>query len=95
MANEFSKCLTLSKLEGMKTYTSTNSAADESIFWGRALIFNGLLMVALPLLASEGNTLMVPFVCTGCLMLLAGVALCTSFQDVNISEVNHQSQTSA
>jgi len=78
----------------MKTNTTTNCAADESIFWGRALIFNGLLMLALPWLASEGNTLMVPFVCTGCLMLLAGVALCTGFEDANMPEVNRQSQSS-
>jgi hypothetical protein len=95
MTNEFSKSLNLSKLIGMNTNRTTNCGANESIFWGRALIFNGLLMVALPWLASDGNTLMVPFVCTGCLMLLAGVVLCISFQDANIPEVNHQSQSSA
>jgi hypothetical protein len=79
----------------MNTNTTKNCVANETIFWGRALVFNGLLMVAVPWLANDGNTLMVPFVCTGCLMLLAGVALCASVQDANIPKVNHQNQSSA
>lgn len=75
----------------MKTNTNLNCAASEAIFWGRALIFNGLLVVALPWLASENNTFVESFVCVGSLMLLAGVALCASFHGSSISEIKNQS----
>jgi len=77
----------------MKTNTNINCPAGEAILWGRALIFNGLLVVALPWLASENKTFVASFVCVGSLMLLAGVALCASFQGASISEIKNQSQT--
>jgi hypothetical protein len=79
----------------MKTNTNAKSASDELTMWGRALVLNGLLMAILPWFAIQATDLSLPFVCIGCLMMLAGAALCGVFQGESISSVNQPNQTSA
>ncbi|NDF44371.1 MAG: hypothetical protein EB125_01390 [Betaproteobacteria bacterium] len=79
----------------MKTNTNANSASDELTMWGRALVLNGLLMAILPWFATQATDLSLPFVCMGCLMMLAGAALCGVFQGQSISLVKQPNQTSA
>jgi hypothetical protein len=79
----------------MKTNTNPNSPSDDLTMWGRALVLNGLLMVILPWFATQDSELLLPFVCMGCLMMLAGAALCGVFQARSISSINQPNQTSA
>jgi hypothetical protein len=79
----------------MNTNTNANSPSDDLTMWGRALVLNGLLMAILPWFATQATDLSLPFVCIGCLMMLAGAALCGVFQGQSISSVNQPNQTSA
>jgi hypothetical protein len=51
--------------------------------------------VILPWFATQATDLSLPFVCMGCLMMLAGAALCGVFQARSISSINQPNQTSA